>query len=397
MTTDITRNATFEDLVEILRDQQGRRIDLLRDGSNIQFRDGRLIVSGADPIIEDDGVTDPNGEYIPTAVFDEGVADKLKIPLAYVRRLRAERPDLYDANINGLFRGGRARIDLRKGVGDPSRILREATPADPRTFMLRTFRGNTGEPGVARALLSNRYGVIDNLDVVTAALQGIQQADARVKITGCDLSERRMYVRVQSLDVQALAPALLAGYRSPYSGREGADNPVVWAGFVITNSEVGNGKAKITPRIVFEVCDNGMTITKDAEGAVHVGSRQEESIVRYSEETTRKELEVVTLKTRDAVRTFLSPEYLEALVEETTEKGARTVEPTTVVQTVAKKLSFSDEVREGILDCFMRSGQMTAGGVMQAVTAYAQQVEDADLASSLEDSAVQVLELAAAL
>ena len=50
-----------------------------------------------------------------------------------------------------------------------------------------------------------------------------------------------MYVRVVCEQVQALAPALLAGYRSPFTGAAGADNPVVFSGFVITNSETGCG------------------------------------------------------------------------------------------------------------------------------------------------------------
>ena len=50
-----------------------------------------------------------------------------------------------------------------------------------------------------------------------------------------------MYVRVVCEQVRALAPALLAGYRSPFTGAAGADNPVVFAGFVITNSETGCG------------------------------------------------------------------------------------------------------------------------------------------------------------
>ena len=61
-----------------------------------------------------------------------------------------------------------------------------------------------------------------------------------------------------------LAPALLAGYRTPFTGAAGADNPVVFAGFVITNSETGCGAFTLTPRLVVQVCRNGMTITRDA-------------------------------------------------------------------------------------------------------------------------------------
>ena len=39
---------------------------------------------------------------------------------------------------------------------------------------------------------------------------------------------------------------------------------------------------------------------------------------------------------------------------------------------------------------------MTAGGIMQAVTSFAQTVPDGDRAASLEDSAFRALELASA-
>ena len=48
-----------------------------------------------------------------------------------------------------------------------------------------------------------------------------------------------MYVRVVCEQVAVLAPALLADYRSPFTGAAGADNPAVFAGFVIRESETG--------------------------------------------------------------------------------------------------------------------------------------------------------------
>jgi hypothetical protein len=45
---------------------------------------------------------DDAGSYRPTAVFDEGVADKLGIPVAYLRRMReADLLSLYDRTLNG--------------------------------------------------------------------------------------------------------------------------------------------------------------------------------------------------------------------------------------------------------------------------------------------------------
>lgn len=382
-----TRNADLSDLANLLRDQQARKIDMIVPAGQIRSHAGVLRVAGADPLIEDDGVTDPNGAYRPTTVCDEGIADKLRIPLAYVRRLREEAPDLYDANVNGWLHGRQRRS--ADGTVD---VIR---PGDDRSFLLRTFRPDDGGEGVARALLSDRFRIFDNLDILTAALEGIRDAGVEVDIDGCDLSERRMYVRVRAPEVQALAPTLLRGYRSPFSGASGDENPTVFAGFVVANSEVGAGAFTITPRLIVEVCNNGMTMTKDALRNVHLGARMDEGVIRWSDETQRQNLDLVASQARDAVRTFLDVDYMTHAIERMEEHADAPVsKPQEAIEFIAKRLRFGQERVDGILDHFIRGGQMTAGGILNAVTSYAQTVEDADDASEIESSAVDALNLA---
>jgi hypothetical protein len=186
------RNATLSDLRDTLLDQHARKLDVVAPAKKLRFRDGKLILSGLDPVIEAAGVTDVNGTYRPTEVFDEGISTKLGIPLAYVRRLRNERPDLYDANANGWLRGANR---LNSGTGQVETLA----PPDKRSFLLRAFRGDEeGHVGVARALLSDRFSILDNLDALMASLDGVRQAGANVHVSGCDLTDRRMYVRIQA-------------------------------------------------------------------------------------------------------------------------------------------------------------------------------------------------------
>src|SRR5207253_3176445 len=103
-----------------------------------------------------------------------------------------------------------------------------------------------------------------------ATLDGILQAGVDAEFDGLDLTERRLYARVVAPQVRAWAPRLLAGYRSPFGGaayapgrprspeqaRQAAGEqrgfyqpgtePVLFAGFVIANSEVGQGAWSIT-------------------------------------------------------------------------------------------------------------------------------------------------------
>jgi hypothetical protein len=391
-----TRNADLTTLRDLLLEQHARKIDIVAPASKIRSEEGVIVVKGTEPILSDDGVTDGDGRYQPTRVFDEGLSQKLNIPLPYVRRLRETRPDLYDANVNGWLHGRKAKWII--GMRDQLPV-REAIPGDSRSFMIRTFRGDDGGLGVARCLLSDRYKTIDNLDALTAALAGVQQAGADINIVGCDLSDRRMYVRIEAPGIRALAPALLAGYHSPYNGRTVEECPFVFAGLEIGNSEVGNGSFSITPRMVFEVCDNGMKVTKDAVRSVHLGAQQDESVIQWTRDTENKTLALITAQARDAVATFLDLEYMESVIAEASEKAGTPLKgaPDVAVRTVAKKLAFSEETTAGVLDAFIRSGQVTAGGVMQAVTAYAGQVADPDLAADLEGDAFKALALAAAL
>lgn len=391
-----TRNANLTDMLALLQEQHTRKVDVVAPAAALRSVDGALVIRGTEPVLTEDGVTTGDGTYVPTAVCDEGLADKLAVPVGYLKRLRADRPDLYDSNVNGWLHGRRekrslATLDQSNGEMGPGRVLREAVPADPRSFLVRAFRGDEGGTGIARAFLSDRYSVVDNLDVLMASLDGIRDAGVEVNIDGGDLTERRMVVRVTCPQVQALAPALLAGYRSPFTGENGSDNPTVWAGFQISNSEVGGGAFTITPRLVVEVCRNGMTITKDALQKVHLGGRMDAGIVRWGADTQQAALTLVKKQTRDAVTTFLSPDYLTATITALEAKAGEEVNSHEEVRTLTKALRYTDTEVDGILGYFTRGGQMTRGGVANAVTAYAQTVEDGDQAYSLEARASSLL------
>ena len=325
--TSGVRNVTLADLAGLLREQQARKVDVVAPASAIRARNGQLVIDGADPVLGPDGVTMTTGTYTPTEVCDQGLADKLGIPAQYLRRMRESRPALYDVNVNGWLDG------------------------DPRKFLIRCLRPTTGiGPGAARAFLSDGFRRIDNLDVLLAALDGVRDAGVPVEIDGCDLTERKMYVRVVCQQVATLAPALLADYRSPFTGAAGAENPTVFAGFVISNSETGCGAFSLTPRLVVQVCRNGLTIARDAIRAVHLGERLDPGVVTWSGNTLDKTLALVTARTADAVATCLDRRYADRVVRAIAEQVGRPIaDPQQAVQTVSARLRFSDAQQADIL------------------------------------------------
>lgn len=370
---DAARNADLADLVQVLKGQRARSLDVVAAPSGIRSEGGTLVIAGTEPEITEDGVTNLDGRYAPNAVADEGIAEKLGIPLAYVRRMRNERTDLYDANVNGWLQS-----ETR------------------RKFLIRALRSEDGGgTGIARAFLSDTYKTIDNLDVLIAAIDGIGRSGVNAKVASADISDRRMYVRIVCPEVQTLAPDLLRGYRSPFGGRSGTDNPVVSAGFVISNSDTGCGAFTIVPRLVVEVCSNGMTVERDAVRHVHLGARMHEGVVRWSDDTQRKTLGLITSVTRDAVATFLDADYIRHHVETLNEKAAHPVEhPDAAVKVVTKQLAFTEAQQSTILSHFIQGGVQTRGGLLHAVTSAAQVQTSADAQYDMERKAPRVLNMA---
>jgi hypothetical protein len=106
---------------------------------------------------------------------------------------------------------------------------------------------------------------------------------------------------------------------------------------------------------------------------------------------------LVTARTKDAVATFLDVDYVTDVVNRVESNAVTKLsEPVDTVKTVTAELKFTDTESAGILAHFIKGGQTTAGGVMQAVTSFAQTIEDADRAYEVESKGVEALELAAA-
>jgi hypothetical protein len=139
-----------------------------------------------------------------------------------------------------------------------------------------------------------------------------------------------------------------------------------------------------------------MQITRDALRSVHLGGRLDEGVINWTETTQRKALELIQAKTRDAVTTFLDTDYMTRVITGITEQATiKLANPAATLTTLSKKLGFDETTSTGILSHFIQSGDITAGGVMQAITSYAQTVPDADDASELESAALPALQLAA--
>jgi len=168
-------------------------------------------------------------------------------------------------------------------------------------------------------------------------------------------------------------------------------------GFDLRNSETGGGAYSLSPVVEMVKCTNGWTITREGIRKVHLGARLEQGHVRASAQTARKAGELVASETQDAVSQWLTTGYLEELIAGLEAKASKPITSASeTVPAIVQGLGFSEDEAKGVLDMFILSGQPTAGGLAQAVSAFAQTVEDVDRAYEIELATVPALDAAAA-
>jgi len=430
--TTTARNAGLQDVLDILKDQRTRRLDIVASSAAIRSENGNLFVANALLGLGAGGVEERfEGEFVPTPICDEKLAARLDIPSAFFRKLRGQgRTDVIDANVNMLLHGGGELT-----VGDDGTPVQQF-PADPREHLVRLLQGDPGQPGVARAVMSRKYKFIESLDWLLAIMAGFKAADVAPLPPICDLSDRRFYARFDVPAIAALAPNLLDGYRNPFGGAEArqragfgdralreherhgqwtvagalaaaraegqgykpGEEPVVWAGIVASDSDTGDGSAYIAPQLKVRVCRNGLTMDMLADKQVHLGGAQNLGAVDWSQETAEAELALVTSQVTDLVRTWCSQKWLDEQVARVEALAkAPIANPQATVREVTKATGFTQVQADAILSFFIDGGQATAGGLANAATAYAQTVGSPEVAHFTERHAMELMERAAKL
>jgi hypothetical protein len=373
------RQTTLAELVTELKDQNLQKKDFVVPANLLSMENGELIVNNYNnndslsKLLNEVGVKSESSDKLILGclpILHQNLSDKLDIPRKYYNRIQGlTDTSLIDTNVSYWLKNMKGNI------------------------FLRTFVNKDKNEGFARAILSDRYNVIDNFDVLFATLEAVKASGLNLKIedNGCDLTESKMYIRFVAPDVEINAPELLKNYKSP-KGNGGVGDGII-TGFVITNSELGQGSFSISPRAVVLKCQNGMVFKNDAFGKVHLGSKMEQfSQIDWSEETKRKNYELIMAQVKDAVKQFTSEDFLRKKISELNEYSeVELTHPIETVKNVSRFLNITEEKEKNILDFFMRGGDFTAMGVSQALTFYAHETKDADEAHDLESVAVEIL------
>lgn len=311
-------------------------------------RDGQIIVSAGDR------------NYSLTDVSHSQLGDQVKIPRQFYNRLKESHPDLLVTNINRLLGDGRER------------------------FMVRTYNNKVTGEKVLRALLSDKYRRLDNMDLLAAILPAIKGAGFEIKSS--ELTEKKLYLKAVSLDLRASI--------SP-DGKHDKTLRTVHAGFTISNSEVGAGSVLVEPFVYDLVCTNGLIVNK-AMRKYHIGKAQGEGDDQHFQlDTLQADDKAFWLKVRDTIATVCTQTGIESLARKlylAQNDKAEDVEAT--MEKLTSRFAFNDSERDAVLKHWLNDGDgINRFGVLNAVTRTAEDLPNYDRATEFERMGGELLNL----
>jgi hypothetical protein len=287
--------------------------------------------SGQAPVLEvSDGGDGTGSVYGINQTAHSQIAGHLGIPTRYYDKMRTEAPELLADNVNTWF----GRRNERR--------------------MVRTLDGNV------RALLSDRYQRIDNNEIAQVALPALAKIP-EIQVVSSQITEHRLYI-------QATTPRITGAVKV-------GDN--VQAGVIISNSEIGGGAVSIAPMIYRLACLNGMVVADKKFRAYHVGRRIEDSAELWADDTRKADDRAVLLKVRDMIAQAVDAVNFRESVDRMAGLTDQRVtgDPRKVVEVLAKTIDANEAEQGGILRSLIEGGDLSAWGLLNAVTAQAHTAE----------------------
>lgn len=271
------------------------------------------------------------------------------IPAKYVDRMLESSPDLLSTNINHWLH------------------------EEPSTRLIRL-----GETGV-RAYLSDRYRIIDNIEIAEYVLPVISEIP-HLEIISCDVTDNKLYIKAVTPEIQG---EVVVGQK-------------VQAGVTITNSEVGLGSVSVKPFAYFLWCKNGCTTDKGlAKYHIGKGSNNEDHIREImADDTLQADDTALMLKLRDVLVASIDQVQFDKSLNKFREAQQISVgNPVKAVELVEKRGWISKEEGESVLKHLIEGADLSAFGMSSAITRASQDIRSYDRASEMEDLGGTIVEL----
>ena len=289
------------------------------------------------------------GQFPIQPIAHRQIATHTGVPAAYYDRMANEAPDLLATNINAWFR------------------------LHPARRMVRTLSGH------ARSFNSNRYQRIEHEEIAEVAFPILAELP-NVKIVSCEITDARLYIHF-------VVPGIQGEVRV---------GDVVQAGGIISNSEVGLGSVSVAGLLWRLACLNGAR-TNETFRRNHVGRAVDTNEDLWADDTRQSDDRTVLLKVRDMVRAVVDEARFKANIAKL--QGLAdplhriTGDPVKAVEVLAAKVGASVGEKDGILRSLIEGHDLTAWGLLNAVTAQSHNVESYDRAVELEGIGGSLIEL----
>jgi hypothetical protein len=225
-----------------------------------------------------------------------------------------------------------------------------------------------------RAILSDRYRIIDNYDLVFLALDEFQKKET-IEIHRIDLTETMLYIK--AID-RTLTDAI-------------KEEDIVYGGLIIRNSEVGASALRIEPFILRKVCSNGLILQRTLK-KIHLGRQITEidDEIGWSDETKELEDKTFWSKVRDIIRATFDKQIFQSWAEKLKESTKIEIKkPMEAVDNIVGHLGLSEEQKQKLL---MHFSEPTKYGLINAVTNLASQIKNVDEQVRLEEFAGEILQ-----
>jgi hypothetical protein len=317
----MNKGLSIVELAAKITEQQSQKHDMITDTRQMEMRSG---VDGLDLVVGD------QGNYGVNQTAHRQIASRLKIPAAYYDRMMENDPGLLSTNVNAWFR------------------------RQPERRMVRTLGGN------ARAFLSDRYQRIDNAQIAEAVLPILADIPD-VQIVSSQITDSRMYI-------QAVSPRIQGEVKK---------GDVVQAGVVITNSEIGLGSVSVQAMIWRLICLNGAIAPDGKFKAYHVGRRIDDNEDLWADDTRKADDFTVLLKARDMVAAAVDEARFGRRIEQM--QGLTGIHvsgnPSRAVDVLAQTIGATEAEQGGILRSLINGGDLSAWGLVNAVTAQAHEAQ----------------------
>ena len=329
-----------------LEELENQKRDFVTDTRNVEFisEDNRSLIELN------------NGEVFEiNNIAHSQICNDLKIPKKYYDRMQVSAPGLLMENVNHWLRD------------------------EPEKRLLRTICNGKK---TARAWLSNKYRRIDNYDIAKTALPALAEIPG-VRVESCALTDTNMHIKAVLPQIEAEIDV----------------GDVVQAGIAIRNSEVGRGSVSVSLFIYRLACKNGMQIPDARSNTRHVGRRIETGDADvyeiYQDDTIEADDKAVLLKVRDMVKAAADELKFQEIVDKMRDakNSEKIVHAPAAVEELGRRFLLPQDEQKGVLQHLIEGGDLSAYGMLNAVTRLSQDVDSYERATELEQIGGQILTL----